>query len=310
ETVKVGAVLAVIGAQKTPKKKETPKAKPSAEPLSPAVRKLVAERDLNPSDMKGTGRAGRLTKADVLAHVPDPEPRPAAAGEERVRMSRMRMKIAERLKNAQNTAAMLTTFNEVDMGALMALRGSHQASFTDHHGVKLGIMSFFIKAAVHALREFPVVNAMIDEGEIVYRNRYDIGVAISTEQGLVVPVLRGVDAMDFAEIEKSIADFAARAREGRLAMEEMQGGTFSITNGGAFGSMLSTPILNPPQSAILGMHAIKDRPVAIDGHVVIRPMMYMALTYDHRLIDGREAVFFLGRVKSGIEDPDRLMLGI
>jgi len=235
-------------------------------------------------------------------------PRQAGAGEERVKMTRLRKRIAERLKQAQNTAAMLTTFNEADMGAVMALRAKYNEAFEKRHGVKLGFMSFFVKACVAALKEIPAVNAEIDGDDIVYKNRYDIGVAVGTEQGLVVPVVRGCDAMGLAEIEKAIAAYGRKARDGKIALDDLAGGTFTISNGGIYGSLMSTPILNPPQSGILGMHKIQNRPVAVGDRIEIRPMMYLALSYDHRIVDGKEAVTFLVRIKDAIEDPQRLML--
>ena len=304
--------------------------------LSPAVRKLIEENKLDPAAIAGTGKDGRLTKGDVLAHLEalkaappaaapaassaapatTPAPAPAApaaprepgAREERVKMSRLRQRIAERLKEAQNTAAMLTTFNEIDMTNVMASRSGHKDGFLAKHGVKLGFMSYFVKACVVALKECPAVNAEIDGNEIVYKNHYDIGVAVGTGSGLVVPVVRDCDAKSFAEIEGSIAELGTRAQDGKLAIDDLTGGTFSITNGGIFGNLLSTPILNPPQSGILGMHKIQDRPMAIDGEVVIRPMMYIALSYDHRIIDGREAVTFLKRIKECVEEPERILL--
>jgi 2-oxoglutarate dehydrogenase E2 component (dihydrolipoamide succinyltransferase) len=308
------------------------------EKSGPAVRKLVEDNALDAAAIPATGKDGRLTKGDVLAAVAQPAPapaptpasaapapvqpkpapapaapsgpRPRAEREERVRMTRLRQRIAERLKEAQNTAAMLTTFNEVDMSAVMAIRATYKDAFEKKHGVKLGFMSFFVKAAIAALKAFPAVNAEIDGTDLVYKNYYDIGVAVSTTTGLVVPVVREADTKNFAQIEKSIADLGARARDGKLAIEELQGGTFSITNGGVFGSLMSTPILNPPQSAILGMHKIQDRPMAIAGKVEIRPMMYLAVSYDHRVIDGREAVSFLVAIKDAIEDPKRLLLDL
>jgi 2-oxoglutarate dehydrogenase E2 component (dihydrolipoamide succinyltransferase) len=288
----------------------------------PAARKLAAEQGVDLAAIPPTGPKGNVTKGDVLAAEAKPAPVPPATApappasaraaapgrEERVRMTRLRKRIAERLKEAQNTAAMLTTFNEVDMSAVMALRATYQDGFTKRHGVKLGFMSFFVKACIEALKAFPAVNAEIDGDEVVYKHFYDIGVAVSTDQGLVVPVLRDADAMSLAEIERRIGDLGKRAREGKLAMDELTGGTFSITNGGIFGSLMSTPILNPPQSGILGMHKIQDRPIAVAGKVEIRPMMYLALSYDHRLIDGREAVSFLVRVKECIEAPERMLL--
>ena len=299
----------------------------------PAARKLVDDNKLDAATIPATGKDGRLTKGDVLAAVAAPAPvaapalvataapkpvapaqpsgpRPRAEREERVRMTRLRQRIAERLKEAQNTAAMLTTFNEVDMSQVMTIRASYKDAFEKKHGVKLGFMSFFVKAAIAALKEFPAVNAEIDGADIVYKNYYDIGVAVSTPTGLIVPVIRDADAKGFAEIEKTIGDLGTRARDGKLAIDELQGGTFTITNGGTFGSLMSTPIINPPQSAILGMHKIQDRPMAIAGKVEIRPMMYLAVSYDHRIIDGREAVSFLVRIKDAIEDPKRLLLDL
>ncbi len=300
-----------------------------ADALSPAVRKLIDDNRLEAGRIPGTGKGGRITKQDVLrflqartaAAAPAEPPAQAALAqaeppttaaprEERVRMTRLRQRIAERLKEAQNTAAMLTTFNEVDMGAVMDLRRQYQDGFEKKHGVRLGFMSFFTKAAIAALKELPAVNAEIDGAELVYKNHYDIGMAVSTPQGLVVPVLRDADRLGFAEIEQAINALAKKAREGKLAIEEMTGGTFTITNGGVFGSLLSTPILNPPQSGILGLHKIQERPMAVDGQVQIRPMMYLALSYDHRIIDGRDAVTFLVRVKENIEDPRRLLLEV
>ncbi len=319
------------------------RSQPAATPaLSPAVRKLVHEHGLDAAQIPGTGRDGRLTKGDVLAVVksraeppaaaepaaaPEPPaaaeppaarepapgaqfpPRPAGPREERVRMTRLRRRVAERLKEAQNTAAILTTFNEVDMTVVMEMRARYRDAFEKKHGVRVGFMSFFVKACVVALREFPAVNGEIDGDDIVYKNHYDIGVAVGSAQGLVVPVVRDADALSFADIEKSIADFGRRARDGKLALEDLQGGTFTITNGGVFGSLLSTPILNPPQSGILGMHKIQKRPmVTADDSIAARPMMYLALSYDHRIVDGREAVTFLVRVKACIEDPERILL--
>lgn len=303
----------------------------AAQPLSPAVRKMVAEHALDPAQIKGSGKGGRILKEDVLAAVAKsaradtqapaepagaravpqvraPVPVEDEAREERVRMTRLRQTIARRLKEAQNTAAMLTTFNEADMSAIMQLRRAYREAFEKRHGVRLGFMSFFVKACCQALKDVPEVNAEIDGEDIVYKNYYHIGIAVGTERGLVVPVLREADRMSLAEIERAIADFAIRAREGRLGIEDMQGGTFTITNGGIYGSLNSTPILNAPQSGILGMHKIQDRPVAIDGQVVIRPMMYLALSYDHRVVDGQGAVTFLVRVKECLEDPARLVL--
>ena len=298
-------------------------------PLSPAVRKLVDENGLNPGAIPATGVDGRLTKGDVLSFLAgggkaapvvaiaapkqvvdlpprDPDPR----GEERVRMTKLRRVIAARLKEAQNTAAMLTTFNEVDMKAVMDLRSEYREVFEKRHGVKLGFMSFFVKAVVMALKELPAINAEIYGDEIIYKNFYDIGIAVGSPAGLVVPVLRHADERNFADIENGIRDFGMRARDGKLTMGELTGGTFTITNGGIFGSLLSTPIINPPQSAILGMHKIQNRPMAVGNEVVVRPVMYLALSYDHRIIDGREAVTFLVRVKEALEDPQRLLLDI
>ena len=294
--------------------------------LAPAVRKLVEEHGLNPAQIPASGKDGRLTKADILNFLengqkavakPATASAPVAAApradhprEERVRMTRLRQRIAERLKDAQNTAALLTTFNEVDMTALLAVRNEYKDVFEKKHGTKLGFMSFFVKAAVVALKEFPAVNAEIDGQDIVYKNFYDIGVAVSTPQGLVVPVLRNADDKNFAQIEGEIVELGKKARDGKLGIDQMTGGTFSITNGGVFGSLMSTPIINPPQSAIMGMHAVKQRPVVVDGKIEARPMMYLALTYDHRIIDGREAVSFLVRIKDCIEDPRRILLDL
>ena len=300
----------------------------AAQRMGPAVRKLVEEHDIDPSAIRGTGREGRVTKADVLGYLARTQPdattgledeaaeaveAPAAAvgrREQRVPMTRLRRRIAERLVEAQHTAAMLTTFNEVDMSAVMALRKRYQESFQKRHEIKLGFMSFFVRASIEALRRFPLLNASIDGTDIVYHEYFDIGVAVSTERGLLVPVLRNAEAMGFAEIEKQIADFARRAGSGDIGLDELTGGTFTITNGGVFGSLMSTPILNPPQSGILGMHKIQERPMVVDGKIEIRPMMYLALTYDHRIIDGRDAVQFLVHVKESLEDPARLILQI
>jgi len=301
----------------------------TAEVLAPSVRKIVAEANLDVSSASGSGRDGRLTKADAqaLAEIaratrkaaatpaaaPAPVPataRPPHEREERVRMSRLRKRIAERLKQAQNTAAMLTTFNEVDMSRVMALRNAHKEAFEKKHGVKLGFMSFFVKAAIIALKEIPAVNGEIDGDDIVYKNYYDIGVAVGTEQGLVVPVVRDADRLGFADVEKRIADLGRRARDGKLTIDELTGGTFTISNGGVYGSLMSMPILNPPQSGILGMHKIQNRPMAIGDKIEIRPMMYITMSYDHRIVDGREAVTFLVRLKECIEEPERLILDI
>ena len=291
----------------------------------PAVRRVVEENKVEPARIPASGRDGRLTKGDVLAALEKGAAAsapaavqaavPAAAREigpreERVPMTRLRRRIAERLKEAQNTAAMLTTFNEADMSAVMALRERYRESFEKKHGVRLGFMSFFVKACIVALKEIPAANGEIDGDDIVYKNHYDIGVAVGTEQGLVVPVVRDADRLDFADIEKQVGDLGRRARDGKLKLEELSGGTFTITNGGVYGSLMSTPILNPPQSAILGMHKIQQRPVVVSGQIVARPMMYLALSYDHRLVDGREAVTFLVRVKECIEDPERLLFGV
>jgi 2-oxoglutarate dehydrogenase E2 component (dihydrolipoamide succinyltransferase) len=302
-----------------------------AEKLAPSVRRLVEEHHLDTAGIPGSGRDGRITKADVLTHLtakdgtakdvaPAPaKPKTAAAAptvpstgreERRVPMTRLRARIAERLVQVQATAAMLTTFNEVDLTAVNSLRTRYKERFEKQHGVRLGFTSFFVKACIEALRRHPVVNASVDGNDIVYHDYYDIGIAVSTDRGLIVPVLRDADTRGFAEIEQTVGDFATRAREGAITLEELTGGTFTITNGGVFGSLLSTPILNQPQSAILGMHKIQERPVAVDGQVVVRPMMYLALTYDHRIIDGRDAVQFLVAVKDALEDPARLLLQI
>ena len=343
-SVGVGALLAEIGegsaandskaaakSAEAPKaaaaKKEEKKAE-SAPQSGPAARKMVADNKLDAAAIPGTGKDGRVTKGDVVGFIdkggkaataPAHEvvgthpvkPRETGPREERVRMTRLRQRIAERLKLAQNTAAMLTTFNEVDMGAVMELRNAYKDGFEKKHGVKLGFMSFFVKACVNALKEFPAVNAEISGDEIIYKNYYDLGVAVSTPQGLIVPVVRDCDDKSMAQIEKDINDVGGRAREGKLDLAELQGGTFTITNGGVFGSLMSTPILNTPQSGILGMHKIQQRPMVMpDGKIEARPMMYIALSYDHRIIDGRDAVSFLVRVKDAIEDPQRLLLDI
>jgi 2-oxoglutarate dehydrogenase E2 component (dihydrolipoamide succinyltransferase) len=279
----------------------------------PAVRKLIEETGLDATRVAPSGPGGRITKADVIsARAPaPPSPAPTLGEREvRVRMSRLRRRIAERLKAAQNAAAMLTTFNEIDMSATIALREGHRDAFEKKHGVRLGFMSIFVKAAIVALKELPAVNAEIDGEDVVYKNHYDIGVAVGTEQGLVVPVVRDADRMSFAEIEKTIAEYGRKARDGKLRIEELSGGTFTISNGGIYGSLMSTPILNPPQSGILGMHKIERRPVAVGDKIEIRPMMYVALSYDHRLVDGREAVTFLVRLKECVEDPSRLLFEI
>lgn len=346
ETVEVGALLGEIGEGKgkaaapaakkeepkkdepkkdEPKKTEAPKsdakapAKPADAAPSPAVRRVAAENDLDVSKLEGTGKGGRVTKEDAEAAAkakPAEAPvqaraaRDDSAREERVKMTRLRKTIATRLKEAQNTAAMLTTFNEVDMTNVMALRTQYKDLFEKKHGVRVGFMGFFVKAVIHALREIPAVNAEIDGEELVYKNYYNIGVAVGTDRGLVVPVVRDAQELSLADIEKTINDFGRRARDGQLKLEELQGGTFTISNGGVYGSLMSTPILNAPQSGVLGMHKIQERPVAIGGKVEIRPMMYLALSYDHRIVDGKEAVTFLVRVKESLEDPQRLLLDL
>jgi 2-oxoglutarate dehydrogenase E2 component (dihydrolipoamide succinyltransferase) len=333
--VGVGGILGLIGdagakpaTPPAPAARSEPQGKaatPLLERSGPAVRRLVAENTLDPAAIAATGKDGRLTKGDVLAQLdrtaasPAVPPAPAATAsakpprrpderEQRVRMTRLRKRIAERLKEAQNTAAMLTTFNEADMSAVLALRERYRDSFEKKHGVRLGFMSFFVKACIVALKELPAANGEIDGDDIVYKNYYDIGVAVGTAQGLVVPVLRDADTRSFADVEKTIADLGKRARDGKLTLDELSGGTFTITNGGVYGSLMSTPILNPPQSAILGMHKIDRRPVVVGDKIEIRPMMYLALSYDHRIVDGREAVTFLVRVKECIEDPQRILL--
>jgi 2-oxoglutarate dehydrogenase E2 component (dihydrolipoamide succinyltransferase) len=299
---------------------------PREMPVPPSVRKMAAESGVDPSKVSGTGLHGQVTKGDMLGAIeraaaqPTPvsapvqmrAPSPAddAAREERVHMTRLRQTIARRLKDAQNTAAMLTTFNEVDMSAVMHLRNQYKDLFEKKHGVKLGFMGFFVRACIQALKEIPAVNAEIDGTDIVYKNYYHIGIAVGTDKGLVVPVVRDAQTMSLADIEKTIANFGRRAREGALKIEEMQGGTFTITNGGVYGSLMSTPILNAPQSGILGMHKIQERPVVVAGKIEVRPMMYLALSYDHRIVDGREAVTFLVRVKEGLEDPARVVLDL
>jgi len=330
-TVEVGGLLGTIAegaggtaasakpAAKPAAAAPAPAAKPApaaAAPLSPAVRKMVEETKVDPSKIAGTGKDGRLTKGDVIqateakpaAPAAPHKPRDLGPREERVKMTRLRKRIAERLKQAQNTAAMLTTFNEVDMTHVMALRESYKDQFEKRHGVKLGFMSFFVKASLAALKELPAVNAEIDGGDLIYKNHYDIGVAVGTEQGLVVPVVRDADQMGFAEIEKTINGLGKKARDGKLSIEDLTGGTFTISNGGVYGSLLSTPILNPPQSGILGMHNIVKRAVVVNDEIVIRPMMYVALSYDHRIVDGKEAVSFLVRIKECVERPERLLL--
>jgi 2-oxoglutarate dehydrogenase E2 component (dihydrolipoamide succinyltransferase) len=298
---------------------ETPKTAP---PVMPAAQKIAAEKGIDTAGIQGTGRDGRVTKGDVLeaktSRAPLQQPTPpvnvdqlmSGRPEQRVPMSRLRQRVAERLVQSQSTAAILTTFNEVNMAPVIEMRKRYQERFEKEHGTRLGFMSFFVKAAVHALKRFPVVNASIDGTDIVYHGYFDIGVAVGSPRGLVVPILRDADRMSFAEIESKIADFGKRAQDGKLTLEELTGGTFSISNGGVFGSMLSTPIINPPQSAILGVHATKDRAVVENGQIVVRPMNYLALSYDHRIIDGREAVLFLVSIKEALEDPARLILEI
>jgi 2-oxoglutarate dehydrogenase E2 component (dihydrolipoamide succinyltransferase) len=329
---------APIGAGPEEVKPRTADTKPAAAPktesrpempVPPSVRKIAAESGLDPATVDGSGKDGRVTKGDMLAaieraaaqptpvaataaavQVRAPSPPDDASREERVRMSRLRQTIAKRLKEAQNTAAMLTTFNEVDMTAVMGLRNQYRDLFEKKHGAKLGFMSFFVRACVQALKELPAVNAEIDGADIIYKNYYHIGIAVGTERGLIVPVVRDCDQKSLAEIEKTIADFGRRARDGELKIEELQGGTFTITNGGVYGSLMSTPIINAPQSGILGMHKIQERPMVVGGRIEARPMMYLALSYDHRIVDGREAVTFLVRVKEGLEDPARLVLDL
>jgi 2-oxoglutarate dehydrogenase E2 component (dihydrolipoamide succinyltransferase) len=324
-SAKAAAPAAVAAAAPAPIQK-TP---PTDAPLAPSVRKISAESGIDAATVPGSGKDGRVTKGDMLAAIekaasaPTPINQPAAslqvrapspaddaAREERVKMTRLRQTIARRLKDVQNTAAMLTTFNEVDMSHIMMMRTQYKDVFEKKHGSKLGFMGFFAKACVQALKDIPAVNAEIDGTDIIYKNYYHLGVAVGTDKGLVVPVVRDCDQKSIAEIEKSIADFGRRARDGQLKIDEMQGGTFTITNGGIYGSLMSTPILNAPQSAILGMHKIQDRPVAVGGKVEIRPMMYLALSYDHRVVDGKEAVSFLVRVKESLEDPARLVLDL
>ncbi len=334
DEVKIGQVVATIDSDANAAAPAAPAAPTTASAAkettaSPAVRRVAAETGIDPASVSGTGKAGRVTKGDMLAaKAPEPSapaasapaptapapsaPSAAPAGSRQTRrkMSPLRAKIAQRLVAAQHEAAMLTTFNEVDMSAVMGLRAKYQDDFVKKNGLKLGFMSFFAKAVVHALKEVPGVNAQIDGDTIVQNHYYDIGMAVSTEKGLMVPVVRNCDTLGMADIEKAIADVAKRARDGKITLADLEGGVFTITNGGIFGSMLSTPIINPPQSAILGLHAINERPVAVNGQVVIRPMMYLALSYDHRLVDGKEAVTFLVKVKQAIEDPTRLLLSI
>lgn len=319
-------------AEKTEEKAAEPAAKSEApaetssedaDKLSPAVRKMLAENNLSASAIKGTGKNGRILKEDVLAHLENASSAPATSkqsaapvktpqagerSERRVPMTRLRATIARRLKEAQDTQAMLTTFNDVNLQAVIDLRNQYKELFEKKHGTRLGFMSFFVKAAIEALKRFPAVNASIDGNDIVYHDYYDVGIAASSPRGLVVPVLRDVDQMSFADVEKNIGEYGQKAKDGKLTMEDLVGGTFTVSNGGVFGSMLSTPIVNPPQSAILGMHRIEERPIAENGQVVIRPMMYLALTYDHRIIDGKESVLFLRTIKECLEDPARLLL--
>ena len=343
ETVSIGKVIAKLqegasaSAAPAPAAKPAASAKPSAsaapaapaakatDKAAPSVTRIAAEAGVNPADIPGTGKGGRATKGDALAYVastpatapaaaraPEPAHTPRELGprEERVKMTRLRQTIARRLKEAQNTAAMLTTFNDVDMSEVMELRKRHKDAFEKKHGVKLGFMGFFVRACVAALKEIPSVNAEIDGTDIIYKNFYNVSVAVGTDKGLVVPVVRDADTLSLAGIEAEIGRLGALARDGKLAMEDLQGGTFTISNGGVYGSLMSTPILNPPQSGVLGMHRIEERPVVVDGKIVARPMMYLALSYDHRLVDGKEAVTFLVRVKEALEDPERLLLDL
>ncbi|WP_296596867.1 2-oxoglutarate dehydrogenase complex dihydrolipoyllysine-residue succinyltransferase [Phenylobacterium sp.] len=343
-TVEPGAILGKISeggaAAAAPKKAEAPKAEAKPEPapapapapaaaktaaepvLAPSAQRVAAENNLDPASIPGTGKDGRVTKGDALAALEARAKAPAAAPaapaapraiherEERVKMTRLRQTIARRLKEAQNNAAMLTTFNEVDMTEVMALRNAYKDVFEKKHGVKLGFMSFFVKAVIHGLKQVPDVNAEIDGTDVIYKNHYDISVAVGTEKGLVTPVVRDADAMSLADIEKEIGALGKKARDGALSMEDLQGGTFTISNGGIYGSLMSTPILNPPQSGILGMHKIQERPMVVNGQIVARPMMYLALSYDHRIVDGKGAVTFLVHVKEAIEDPQRLLLDV
>jgi 2-oxoglutarate dehydrogenase E2 component (dihydrolipoamide succinyltransferase) len=312
-----------VAVQKQEVKKEEPKAKPASSPaVMPAAQKMASEKGIDPAQIQGTGRDGRVTKGDVIqqsAPKPALQQPPAPVNvdkllsgrpEQRVPMSRLRQRVAERLVQSQSTAAILTTFNEVNMAPVMALRKTYQERFEKEHGTRLGFMSFFVKAVVHGLKKYPVVNASVDGTDIVYHGYFDIGVAVGSPRGLVVPILRDADQMSFAAIEKKIAEFGKKAQDGKLSLEDLTGGTFSISNGGVFGSMLSTPIINPPQSAILGVHATKERAVVENGQVVVRPMNYFAVSYDHRIIDGREAVLFLVSIKEALEDPARLVLEI
>ncbi|MFN7037992.1 MAG: 2-oxoglutarate dehydrogenase complex dihydrolipoyllysine-residue succinyltransferase [Alphaproteobacteria bacterium] len=296
------------------KQEERPSSKDMNQALPPSVKKMVAENNINPANISGSGKDGRLTKGDVINSMENSQvsqsSQPSEKQIERVKMSRLRQRIAQRLKESQNTAAILTTFNEVDMTNIMNIRNQYKDLFEKKHQVKLGFMSFFVKAAIVALKEIPAVNAEIDGDDIIYKNYYDIGVAVGTEQGLVVPVVRDADKLSFAGVEKTIGDLGKKARDGKLTVNDLSGGTFTISNGGVYGSLLSTPIINPPQSGILGMHKTQERPVAINGKVEIRPMMYLALSYDHRIIDGKEAVTFLVRVKECIENPERILFDL
>jgi 2-oxoglutarate dehydrogenase E2 component (dihydrolipoamide succinyltransferase) len=343
-TVKSGDVLAIVDEAAAPARAAPASASPtaaaaagpaaaaaagSAAKLSPSARRLVEENKVDPSQVPASGKDGRLTKSDVLgfldkkpaAAAPAATAKPAAAApkpaavrtgrtEQRVPMTRLRQRIAERMVQAQSSQALLTSFNEVDLTAVNELRAKYKDRFEKEHGVKLGFMSFFVKASVEALKKFPIVNASVDGTDILYHEYYDVGVAVSTDRGLIVPIVRDADLKTFAEIEKEIADYATRARAGTLGIDELTGGTFTITNGGVFGSLMSTPIVNPPQSAILGMHKIQERPMVVGGQIVVRPMMYLAVTYDHRIIDGREAVQFLVTIKDCLEDPGRMLLGL
>ena len=344
ETVQIGTIIARLTEGGTATAAPAPAAKPAAtakpaasaaapapaakatEKVAPSVGRIAAENGVNPADIPGTAKGGRATKGDALAYVastPAPSapvaarapdaphtPRELGPREERVKMTRLRQTIARRLKEAQNTAAMLTTFNDVDMSEVMELRKRHKEAFEKKHGVKLGFMGFFVRAVVAALKDIPSVNAEIDGTDIIYKNFYNMSVAVGTDKGLVVPVVRDADTLSLAGIEAEIGRLGALARDGKLAMDDMQGGTFTITNGGVYGSLMSTPILNPPQSGVLGMHRIEERPVVVDGKIIARPMMYLALSYDHRIVDGKEAVTFLVRVKEALEDPERLLLDL
>lgn len=330
DSVKVGNLIALmsaadaksitIKAETKPAVNNTASSSNSSLPLSPAPKKIAAENNIDTSKINGSGKGGRVTKGDVLGAIENNQNSGATINQsapqagtkmiERVKMSRLRQKVAERLKESQNTAAILTTFNEIDMSAVMAIRAEYKDIFEKKHGVKLGFMSFFIKAAVAALKEIPAVNAEIEGTDIIYKNFYDIGVAVGSPQGLVVPVLRNAEQLNLAQIENGVAELGKKARDGKLAIADLMGATFTISNGGVYGSLMSTPIINPPQSGILGMHKIQDRPMAINGEIKIRPMMYIALSYDHRIIDGKEAVTFLVRIKELVEDPRRLVLDI